>query len=422
MAFSTLLGQYLQGSFRGVPFAVMGSGGEQGRRIALHTYPNRNEVWPEDLGRKERVYRIRGFVCGDNCYAQRDLLTIAAEQEGYGLLVHPTLGSLYVSVLRYSWEERDGQMGVIDISFEFVEYKNQLVTTILDDADDLLGVSDLLNETSTDFFTTNLSDVITYSAPVLSVVGLMATQWGQGAIKSFDSPVAIFSLSYGLNGNYGRFVSTGAQNTGTIQDSLAAFSANREALQNTISSLSSASITNLPKTVQTIPEHIRTALSNPAVQISQILPLTQIAPADANTTLLNTQTAQKLTVALCRQAALASLIRSTVNWQPTSWDEVQAFRAQFNTLFDQEIFEAADQGAGDLYQTLKASRKSVLEQLASKSVTLAHLQNVSRQVPVSALLLAQELYGNGARAAELIRRANPIHPAFMPTSFEALAN
>jgi prophage DNA circulation protein len=40
---------------------------------------------------------------------------------------------------------------------------------------------------------------------------------------------------------------------------------------------------------------------------------------------------------------------------------------------------------------------------------------------VPAFVMAQLLYQNGARADELTARANPVHPAFMPLRFKALA-
>ncbi|WP_239015840.1 DNA circularization N-terminal domain-containing protein, partial [Novacetimonas hansenii] len=57
---ATLAEEYLQASFRGVPFVVVGSGGSNGRNFQIHRYPFRDQVWPEDLGRAPRAYRIRG--------------------------------------------------------------------------------------------------------------------------------------------------------------------------------------------------------------------------------------------------------------------------------------------------------------------------------------------------------------------------
>lgn len=99
---STLAGEFLQGSYRGVPFVVMGNGGQAGRKQAVHDYPYRDTPWVEDLGRKGRLYRITGFLCGATCYVQRDLLADAAESKGPGLLVHPTIGIIRAASCRSS--------------------------------------------------------------------------------------------------------------------------------------------------------------------------------------------------------------------------------------------------------------------------------------------------------------------------------
>ncbi|WP_264802546.1 DNA circularization N-terminal domain-containing protein, partial [Acetobacter fabarum] len=52
--------EYLQCSFRAVPFAMLGSGGETGRKQAVHQYPYRDGVYVEDLGKRGRVYHIHG--------------------------------------------------------------------------------------------------------------------------------------------------------------------------------------------------------------------------------------------------------------------------------------------------------------------------------------------------------------------------
>ncbi|WP_238322018.1 DNA circularization N-terminal domain-containing protein [Komagataeibacter europaeus] len=104
----TLAEEYLQGSFRGVPFVVVGSGGGNGRNFQIHRYPFRDQPWAEDLGRAPRSYRIRGFLIGPECLVQRDLLVMAAEAQGPGTLIHPTVGALQAALTRFEWTNATG--------------------------------------------------------------------------------------------------------------------------------------------------------------------------------------------------------------------------------------------------------------------------------------------------------------------------
>ncbi|WP_232227951.1 DNA circularization N-terminal domain-containing protein, partial [Asaia astilbis] len=138
----------MQCSFRGIPFAVMGSGGQAGRNTAVHAYPWRDGVWVEDMGKQGRQYHVSGLLVGPACYAQRDLLVRAAEIEGPGVLVHPTVGLFRVSLMRLEWRERDGMSNVIDLSFDFIEKTDLLgglVTTALHAA---IGVASALLRSS----------------------------------------------------------------------------------------------------------------------------------------------------------------------------------------------------------------------------------------------------------------------------------
>lgn len=84
-------------SFRGVPFLVDTDSVPVGRRTQLHEFPQRDQPFVEDLGRRTRHYKFTGFVAGDDCLAQRDRLLTALDKAGSGELVHPWFGRLTVT-------------------------------------------------------------------------------------------------------------------------------------------------------------------------------------------------------------------------------------------------------------------------------------------------------------------------------------
>ncbi len=52
--------------FRAVPFHVDENEIAGGRRLAPHEYPKRNSGYTEDMGRRMRAYRVRGYLIGAN--------------------------------------------------------------------------------------------------------------------------------------------------------------------------------------------------------------------------------------------------------------------------------------------------------------------------------------------------------------------
>ena len=55
----------LEGSFRGFPFKIAHERGEGGRRGPLHEYPDRDEPFFEDLGRRAKRFELNVYFVGD---------------------------------------------------------------------------------------------------------------------------------------------------------------------------------------------------------------------------------------------------------------------------------------------------------------------------------------------------------------------
>ncbi|MEB0312210.1 hypothetical protein QN382_23465, partial [Pseudomonas sp. 10B1] len=68
-----------------------------------------------------------------------------------------------------------------------------------------------------------------------------------------------------------------------------------------------------------------------------------------------------------------------------------------------------------------ALRQGIVSALTTTGATLPNLETFTFNAPISALVMANRLYQDPSRADELIQQANPVHPAFMPTSLKALA-
>jgi prophage DNA circulation protein len=134
------------------------------------------------------------------------------------------------------------------------------------------------------------------------------------------------------------------------------------------------------------------------------------------------QTVQIATADLCRRIAVIALAQAAEQYQPTSQNDAQNIQEAVCNLIDNEILIAGDQGLDETFYALKNLRNAVWQDLTAKGSILAFLQTFTTNLPQPALVLAYQYYQDINRTDQLINSANPRHPAFMPTSFQALSS
>lgn len=132
------------------------------------------------------------------------------------------------------------------------------------------------------------------------------------------------------------------------------------------------------------------------------------------------QTMQLASGDLFRRAAVSAAAQASANYQPASTDDAVAVRTQVLAVIDLEITRAGDNGEDGVYTALRTLRASVVSDMNVKGAALPTLVTVETGSPVPSLALAQRLYRDSTRSDELVRRAEPKHPAFMPVEFKAL--
>jgi prophage DNA circulation protein len=114
--------QLQPGSFRNIPFGIRSAQTEVGRRVAIHEYPQRDEVFPEDLGLQADKFTVEAIVVGPDYMTARDALIDALKAPGPGLLIHPYYGARMVSLTapaRIAESPEEG--GMARFSLEFVD-------------------------------------------------------------------------------------------------------------------------------------------------------------------------------------------------------------------------------------------------------------------------------------------------------------
>lgn len=456
-----------QASFRGVPFGVHGGDGRFGRRVAVHEYPMRDKPYIEDLGRSTRRINLTGFLIenslvygGGSALAQRDAMVAAAETAGPGTLIHPTLGQLTVSIPdgAMSVTERWDLGRVFEIGFSFIESGDRLFPSITSTTGSALdGLADALGLSSAADFVTSMTRSINLglgmvqgvlslgNAVVGTVVGVaadFAVLVGQ-ASRDATSLVNLASL---LTGNYGRYVNANVSSAFaasrasspfsspvTIATLIAQGSEDRAAVASASGNLSAAAVAldastvgAFPVVAQALPAALASAIVNPGDAIRLFASLSAYTPSLVINGAGQTQAAQIIAQAaaasLMRRAAIARLARSVTVYQPSSYDDAIAIRNAVAACIDAETLIAGDSGDDASYSALRALRQSVVAILSAAGNGLAHLRQFSFAAPLPSLALAERMYQDASRADQIVDQCNPVHPAFCPTTFRALAS
>lgn len=107
-------------SFKGAGFGVSGDDKEGGRRTVVHEFPQREEVYVEDMGAATTRFTVQAFVLGPDYMSERDELERVLSEPGPGTLVHPWYGEITVSQFapyKVKHTAQDGGMAVFTLSF-----------------------------------------------------------------------------------------------------------------------------------------------------------------------------------------------------------------------------------------------------------------------------------------------------------------
>jgi len=435
-------------SYGGIPFAVSSTSTSTGRKYAIHEYPFRESGWLEDVGRNLARLRISGFLVensliygGGSVIDQRNaLFNLCSEQNAKPqTLVHPTFGTV-TNMLCVNLEfEEDLSASQIGVTFIFMKagvraYPKTTVTTAaasLNNAS-LTGIAALLN------FVQTTATAIQAGAAVVQQAVSTAVGWYQFAVTAVNDVKGIVGAVSTLFGNFGRLF--GGANNGyaganvqalpsvTADDLLSQATANRSLVMAAGAVLQAAAAnpsdsTDLGAAVQGLISALASSAADPADAVSMISTMAKYQPAAVTTpgqigaSMLTMQVALS---ALFRRYALAQLAVTLTTYQPSSQNDAATVLSSATALFDSEITIAGDAGDDESYQALRTLRQSVIADLTVRAASLATISTFTFQASLPSLALAQRIYRDPTQEPALVQQVSPIHPAFMPTSFQAL--
>lgn len=196
------------GSWRGVGFVMDAAETKTGRRVAVHEYPYRDTVWPEDLGKLPRRFSFQAFIVGDDCYERRDAMVAACEQAGAGTLVHPTLGVVQCVLLDFTTTDRRERGRVVELAFQFIIAGDIQPQSSIATGDNVIAMAGALNLASA----SDLSSMLSAQRLVPQYGARGVTEFAAMATSAVDDPTRALNSVAGLQGLYGRYA-TGRRTT-----------------------------------------------------------------------------------------------------------------------------------------------------------------------------------------------------------------
>jgi prophage DNA circulation protein len=359
-------------SFRGAPFEVTTGTINVGRRVAAHEYPQRDQPWLEDMGRRKREYKIEAYVIGPDYMAARDRLLAAVEQPGGGQLVHPYYGTKIVTVTECESSETTELGGMARITLTCVEAGEQALPTAgIDSARQLTTAQDNAFDSVSDDFSSSFSVA---RLPSWGVDNITSTFNSFTSLSSFTSAAsAVSDFQSGL----GDLIALPGSLASRVIDMVRSLT-------------SVGDILNQPFVKRTSGSLLQTS------------------------TRARVQQQQSAVSVLIKRAALIQHAGLLTNTSLDTSDAVQTARAALLREFDANDY-AVDiaRPSSAVSAQLKTLRSAALVHLARQSVTLPKTYSLRLLEPQPALALSYALYGD-LREADIVRRNAVRHPGFVP--------
>ena len=368
-------------SFRGAPFYVSDTGGRFGRRTVEHEFPGRDKIQSEDLGLAAPQIRISGFVLGPGYIGARDRLIAALVLPGAGLLVHPTLGELSVTARPADVTESTADGGMATFVLEFVESGVLEFPTVAADSGQLVEAA------ADDVDAAALAD--------------FESSFSTAGAPAFVADAAAVSLSSELAAARAAMLAPGVAMTAAIVDAVAELDAIVDAgagILDTPAALAAQLQAALALTADLAVLDLLTAAAGAVAAVVGTVAGQQIAD--------NAAALSRLFVA----AALAGQARIALD---VAWDSYTGATA-FRDRYAERVDLAAAAGDDAAFVALRDLAAAVVEDIDARASDLAALVTETIDAaPVSAFELAQRLYGDGARADEIVDRNETPHAGFL---------
>lgn len=383
--------QLRPGRFRDAPFHVEAAEESGGRRDVLHEFPQRDESLVEDLGLGPQDFTLDVFVVGPDYMAARDALIAACNVGGAGELVHPYRGALTVWCRGYRVRESTNDGGFASLTIGFTRAPQAPVAD---------------------------------GAPSPSAE--LETAAGAAAQEGLDGLTAGFSTA-GLPGHLAQAsadrltiladrLEPSLARLGGLKDRAAAAALQVAELRGRALDLVRR-VPDLGREVAGLIAQVRLLAATPRTAYRELLGLIGLNTGDRAPGQTPVRSAERRNAAalerLVSLTAAAEACRAARRIDFASHDEAQAVRTELAEALDAQALRLADVGDDAGQEALTALRLALVRTLVAQGATLARVYAYAPAQTEPALVIAQRLYGDAGREAEIVRRNRLRRPGFV---------
>lgn len=398
------LDSYRTASFRGIEFKVEGHDASFGRRQVTHEFPQRDEPYTEDLGRRAREFDVDAYLVGDDYPSQRNQLIAAAETAGPGELVHPYLGNMQVvcTGLRLRENNRDTRMCKLRLTFiEAGEAK--FPTNVTDAVESVATAADTFTEAASGGFVERFltdgfpSFVVDAAAGKVAGLSSMLSSLTVNPLGEAQAVASFFTKVRALGENALHLVTQPSSLVtavaGIITDIRDVFGTRSDDVLRT---LRAAYISSYSGPLNT-PSRRQQAANDDA--LSALIRRVSLAE----------QAKQAVITASDSAAAIAT--ESTEPGVFRTREEAVAVRDELTDALDAEAED--DTTTIDEFRAMTDLRTEVVRGVPSPDLALPRVAEYTPPSTQPSLVVAYGLYGTAARATEIADRNRAPHPGFL---------
>jgi prophage DNA circulation protein len=401
-------------SFRGVPFWLDADSVNVGRRTQLHEFPQRDQPFVEDLGRRTRQYKFSGFVVGDDCLSQRDRLLTALDTPGPGELVHPWFGRMTVTAGDCEVSHARNAMGQVSFSLVFIDGMLAFPVQSANTRRQLAAQAPSLFESSKGRFKAVMANVDLARQRVSAVRS--AVSGAMGFALKFLSPGAtlgtdLSSLVSSLMNSPGSFADsllsgiTDLQRTFGGYGSSGSFSGS-SAKAEAVSSLQASAPVTDDREVAAIQVAV-IALVQDAALLDVLLDMAEVPIAVSQ----GANAPATVDVQLAQQGATVEAGTEVETAVPVA-DDVLVVR----DAISEALWSVAGESPPEHFGVLSEARVAMDRHLTEVARSGVGLRVYAPAETVSSLVLAHALYGDALRSGEIVARNRVRHPGFVPAT------